>query len=53
MMTDALRTELARSFTVVTAPRADTLRLKVTILGAENTRGGSSRPVFDSPGSGR
>jgi hypothetical protein len=49
MMTDALRTELARSFTVVTAPRADTLRLKVTILGAENTRGGVATATRVTP----
>lgn len=40
MVTEALRTELAKSFPVVAAPRADTLRLRVTLLGAETTKGG-------------
>jgi hypothetical protein len=49
MMTDALRTELTRSFAIVTAPRADTMRLRVTILGAENTRGGVATATRVTP----
>ncbi len=40
IVTEALRTEIGKSFPIVTAPRPDTVRLRVTLLGAETTKGG-------------
>lgn len=40
MITDALRKELVKTFPAPAQPQADTLRLKVTLLGAEKTKGG-------------
>lgn len=40
LMTDALREELARSFRLVQAPAANTLRLRMTLVGARKTTGG-------------
>ena len=40
MITDALRQELVKTFPAPARPQADTLRLKVTLLGAEKTKGG-------------
>src|SRR5690349_21617991 len=41
MVTDALRRELAKSFTVVeSGAGADTLRIRVTLLGADTTKKG-------------
>ena len=49
MMTEALREEVGKSFAIVTAARADTLRLRVTLLGAENTRGGVATATRVTP----
>ena len=49
MMTEALREEIAKSFTLVTTARADTLRLRVTLLGAETTRGGVATATRVTP----
>ncbi|MBV1691549.1 DUF3313 domain-containing protein [Novosphingobium sp. G106] len=40
LMTDALREELARSFRLVQAPAANTMRLRMTLVGARKTTGG-------------
>lgn len=39
-LTEALRTEMAKSFRIVQAPAADTLRLRMTLIGAKKTTGG-------------
>lgn len=40
LMTDALREELAKSFRLVQAPAANTMRLRMTLVGAKKTTGG-------------
>ncbi|QIK95367.1 DUF3313 domain-containing protein [Sphingomonas sp. HDW15A] len=40
MITQELRTEMAKSFPAPASPQTDTLRLQVTILGATKTTGG-------------
>src|SRR5690242_20526399 len=40
IITNELREELAKTFPAPAKPQADTLRLRVTILGAEKTKGG-------------
>jgi hypothetical protein len=40
MITDELRSELAKSFPAPARAQADTLRLRVTIIGAHKTKGG-------------
>lgn len=40
IMTKELREELAKSISIVDKPAANTMRLQVTILGAEKTKGG-------------
>ncbi|MCL6730016.1 DUF3313 domain-containing protein [Sphingomonas hankyongi] len=49
MLTDELRTELAKSFPTPAKPQADTIRLRVTILGAQKTRGGIATATRVTP----
>lgn len=49
IVTDALRSELAKSFPAPARPQADTLRLKVTLLGAEKTKGGLATATRVTP----
>ena len=49
MVTEALREEIAKSFPLVTSASAGTLRLRVTILGADNTRGGVATATRVTP----
>lgn len=49
IVTDALRSELAKSFPAPARPQADTLRLKVTLLGAEETKGGLATATRVTP----
>ena len=49
IVTDALRSELAKSFPAPASPQADTLRLKVTLLGAEKTKGGIATATRVTP----
>jgi hypothetical protein len=49
IVTEALRRELAKSFPIVTTPKADTLRLKVTLLGAQTTKGGIATATRVTP----
>ena len=49
MITDELRSELAKSFPSPATPQADTLRLKVTLLGAEKTKGGVATATRVTP----
>lgn len=49
ILTEALREELAKSFPIVGAPRADTLRIKITLLGADTTKGGVATATRVTP----
>lgn len=49
IVTDALREELAKSFPIVAAPAADTLRIRVTLLGADTTKGGVATATRVTP----
>jgi hypothetical protein len=49
VVTDALREELLKSFPSPARPQADTLRLKVTLLGAEKTKGGLATATRVTP----
>jgi hypothetical protein len=49
IVTDELRGELAKSFPTPARPQADTLRLKVTLLGAEKTKGGVATATRVTP----
>ncbi len=49
IVTDALREELAKSFPAPAQAQADTLRLKVTLLGAEKTKGGLATATRVTP----
>jgi hypothetical protein len=49
ILTDALRSELAKSFPSPARAQADTLRLKVTLLGAEKTKGGLATATRVTP----
>ena len=49
ILTDALRSELQKSFASPAQPQADTLRLKVTLLGAEKTKGGLATATRVTP----
>lgn len=49
IITDQLRYELAKSFPAPARPQADTLRLKVTLLGAERTKGGVATATRVTP----
>jgi hypothetical protein len=49
MITDELRSELGKAFPVPASPQADTMRLRVTILGARKTRGGIATATRVTP----
>jgi hypothetical protein len=49
MVTEALREELAKSFPIVSAPAAGTLRMRVTLLGADTTKGGVATATRVTP----
>jgi hypothetical protein len=49
IVTDQLRYELAKSFPNPARAQADTLRLKVTLLGAEKTKGGLATATRVTP----
>jgi hypothetical protein len=49
MVTDELRSEIAKSFPAPAKPQADTLRLRVTILGATKTKGGIATATRVTP----
>lgn len=48
-ITDELRRELAKTFPAPARPQADTLRLRVTILGATKTKGGIATATRVTP----
>lgn len=49
LITQELRSELAKSFPAPASPQADTLRLHVTILGAQKTTGGIATATRVTP----
>jgi hypothetical protein len=49
IITQELRSEIAKSFPTPAQPQADTLRLKVTILGATKTKGGLATATRVTP----
>jgi hypothetical protein len=49
IITDELRSEIAKTFPVPPKAQADTLRLHVTILGAEKTKGGIATATRVTP----
>ena len=49
MITGELRSEIAKTFPTPARPQADTLRLKVTILGATKTKGGIATATRVTP----
>jgi hypothetical protein len=49
MITRELRSEIGKSFPTPAKPQADTLRLKVTILGAQKTQGGLATATRVTP----
>jgi len=49
VITDELRKELVKTFPSPAKPQADTLRLKVTILGATKTKGGIATATRVTP----
>jgi hypothetical protein len=49
IMTDELRSELAKSFPVPAKPQADTLRVRVSLLGAKKTTGGVATATRVTP----
>jgi hypothetical protein len=49
MITRELRNEIGKSFPTPAKPQADTLRLKVTILGAQKTQGGLATATRVTP----
>jgi len=49
IVTDALRSELAKTFPTPARAQADTLRLKVTLLGAQKTKGGLATATRVTP----
>lgn len=49
VITDELRQEIAKTFPAPAKPQADTLRLKVTILGATKTKGGVATATRVTP----
>lgn len=48
-ITDELRREIAKTFPAPSRPQADTLRLRVTILGATKTKGGVATATRVTP----
>jgi len=49
ILTDALSEELSKSFPTPATPQADTMRLRVTILGAQKTQGGLATATRVTP----
>ena len=49
IITDELRSELAKTFPSPAKPQADTLRLRLTILGAQKTEGGIATATRVTP----
>lgn len=49
MITDELRSEMAKSFPAPAKPQADTLRIQVTLLGGEKTKGGVATATRVTP----
>ena len=49
IITDELRSELAKTFPTPARPQADTLRVKVTVLGATKTKGGLATATRVTP----
>jgi len=49
MVTQELRSELVKTFPAPAKPQADTLRLKVTVLGAQKTKGGLATATRVTP----
>jgi len=49
MITDELRAELSKTFPAPAKPQADTMRLRVTILGAQKTHGGLATATRVTP----
>jgi hypothetical protein len=49
IITEELRSELAKTFPAPAKPQADTLRLRVTILGADKTKGGLATATRVTP----
>jgi hypothetical protein len=49
ILTQELRTEMAKSFPTPAKAQADTLRMRVTILGAQKTRGGIATATRVTP----
>jgi uncharacterized protein DUF3313 len=49
IITDELRSEIGKSFPAPAQPQADTMRLRVTILGAQKTKGGVATATRVTP----
>ena len=49
MITDELRSEIAKTFPAPAKPQADTLRLQVTLLGGDKTKGGLATATRVTP----
>jgi len=49
LVTDELRSEIAKSFPAPAKPQADTLRIHVTLLGAQKTKGGLATATRVTP----
>lgn len=49
MFTQELRSEIAKTFPAPAAPQADTMRLRVTLLGAQKTQGGIATATRVTP----
>ena len=49
IVTDELRSEIVKSFPVPAKPQADTLRIHVTLLGAQKTKGGLATATRVTP----
>jgi hypothetical protein len=49
IITDELRSELAKTFPAPAKPQADTLRLRLTLLGAQKTEGGIATATRVTP----
>ena len=49
IVTDELRSEIAKSFPAPAKPQADTLRIQVTLLGGEKTKGGVATATRVTP----
>ena len=49
LITQELRSEIAKTFPAPARPQADTMRLRVTILGAQRTRGGLATATRVTP----